>query len=524
MVATPIGFRLREARKKKGLTQTKLAKEVGISVSYLNLIEHNKRSIAGRLLNKIAVELELDPGALSGLEDARLMQNLTEVASEPLFRNLGLSEHGAQSIVSHDPAWARAIVRLHAAWRSANDLVEALSDQLNRDPYVAETSHEILTYITAIRSFSEILEDNADLPDHQRQRFISLLAGESVNLSNSATDLFRFMSVREQHSRPTTPAGEVEDFIIDNDNHFPRLESAAADLRGRMEAEGLIGASSVAQYLTRRHGVEIKEGELTPDATAHPVSPPHYAFDRERRSLVIRPSLPNETLKFQLLRVAFELEFHDLVSVTAANAMLSSDDARNRGLQALARYGAGATLLPYEPVLAAAEATRYDIQALAARFGASFEQVCHRLVTLKRPGQRAVPFAFMRVDPAGNISKRFSLPDLRLPRHGGACSLWPVYSAFQTPGRVVPQLINLPDDRRFLIIARTVSKEAQVFGEPPQIYSVMLACNAAYAGRVVYGDVLDLDGGGIGAGVNCRLCPRNNCSHRAHAKMLAMAD
>lgn len=523
MATTPIGFRLRTARKKKSLTQTGLAKKVGISVSYLNLIEHDKRVIAGGLLNRIAAELDLDASALSGFEDARLVQHLTDLTAEPLFRDIPLSAKGAQSIVNRDPDWGRAIVRLHNAWRDANDLIEALSDQLHRNPFMAETSHEILTHITSIRSFAEILEEHRDLPRDQHKRFVGLLATESKKLSESATSLFQYMSGRVLESRPATPAAEVDDLIVDNNNYFPELEAAADEIRGKLSRDGAVDERSLCDYLEARHGVGVSFGDLPPEASGgHPVSTPYFAHDRETRALIVKPNLPQPTLRFQLARVAFELEYREMLEQTVADRRLRTDDARDRAFHAMARYGAGALLLPYDSVLNAAEELRYDIEALASRFCASFEQICHRLVTLKKDRAGAIPFAFLRTDPAGNTSKIFSLPDLRLPRHGSACSLWAIYRAFQTPGRVIPQIIRLPDDKEFLLIARTVAKEARLFGVPQQIYSVMLACNAAYSNRLVYGDVLDPSSrvATTEAGISCRLCPRPACAHRAHAPIL----
>ena len=195
MVSASIGIRLREARKKLSLTQSKLAQDVGISVSYLNLIEHNKRAIGGALLNRLAHKLDLDVSKLSGQEDARLIQQLGELSSEPLMHDLPLTEKGAQSVVSRDADWARATIRLHNAWRSNSELVEALSDQLNHDPYVLERSHEILTHITSVRSFAEILDDHTDLPESQRTRFTSMLARRKRETRNKRA---RLVSLHER--------------------------------------------------------------------------------------------------------------------------------------------------------------------------------------------------------------------------------------------------------------------------------------------------------------------------------------
>ncbi|MGI9521671.1 MAG: helix-turn-helix domain-containing protein [Hyphomicrobiaceae bacterium] len=526
MATTSIGVRLREARKKQRLTQSKLAKTAGISVSYLNLIEHNKRTIGGALLNRLVRELGLDVSKLSGQEDARLVQQLSELSSERLFQDLMLSDKGAQLIVSRDPDWARAVIRLYNAWRSNIELVEALSDQLNRDPYVLETSHEILTKITSIRSFAEILHDHGDLSQEQRRRFTSLLAEESGNLSNTARSLFHFMSEREQENRSTAPAGEVDDFIIDHNNFFPDLEIEAKALFDRLQRRGRVDERALADELTEHHGLSLifDDSEIQPSTQDRLTS--HYQLDEDAKRLTIRASLPPVTLRFQLARVLFARCCRAQIELLLSDKVLTSDEARTRAFHALARYGAGAILLPYDPVLEDAEQLRYDVQVLMTRYNASFEQVCHRLVTLRRPGASAVPFAFMRTDPAGNTSKRFSLPDLRLPRHGSACPLWAIYRAFSSPDQITTQLIHLPDDRRFLMMARAIPKEARSYSSPSQSHSIMLACNANYADRVVYGDYFAALDPALAteAGISCRLCPRSHCEQRAYAQILPVPD
>ena len=526
MATASIGIRLREARKKLRLTQSKLAKDVGISVSYLNLIEHNKRAIGGALLNRLAGQLGLDLSKLSGQEDARLIQQLGELSSEPLMHDLPLTEKGAQSVVSRDADWARATIRLHNAWRGNSELVEALSDQLNHDPYVLETSHEILTHITSVRSFAEILDDHKDLPTSQRTRFTSMLAEESEKLGTSARALFRFMSEREQSSRPTTPADEVNDFIIDRNNYFPELEAEASRLFDRLQHSGLVDERALIDELAENCSMSVSFERLATPPSVHQPEKSHFVLDEHAQHIVLNATAPHTTSRFQLARILFARLCKELINSQLKDTLLASDEARERAFHALARYGAGAMLLPYDPFLEAAEELRYDVQMLMTRFSASFEQICHRLVTLRRPGASAVPFAFLRTDLAGNSSKRFSLPELRLPRHGGACPLWTIYRAFLTPDRIVTQLAKMPDGQQFLFMARAISKEASAFNVPPQIYSVMLACNANYADRLVYGDgAAALDGSiATEVGISCRLCSRSNCQQRAYAQVLPTGD
>jgi predicted transcriptional regulator len=176
----------------------------------------------------------------------------------------------------------------------------------------------------------------------------------------------------------------------------------------------------------------------------------------------------------------------------------------------LVSYAASALLLPYDAFRAAAEELRYDVERLQRRFGASFEQVCHRLTTLRRPGHEGVPFHFLRRDAAGNLSKRFSASGLQLPHYGAACARWALHAAFLTPGRIVAQIARMPDDSRYLFIARTTAAPGG-HAAPAAPKAVMLGCALAHGARTVYA------AGAVEApvGVTCSLCPRQNCADRA---------
>jgi len=518
-VRTPVGYRLRETRKKRGVTQASLAAEIGISASYLNLIEQGKRRIAGGLLKRLADALDLDMDAITGAETSRLVQDLTEITTDPLLRDLSIEPSGAQEIVGRQPAWGRAVVRLHRSYRQASLLTESLADRLAHDSNLIEASHELLTRMTSIRSFAEILKEHPDVAPPQRQRFTSLIAEESGKLGDIAKAVFDRLSEFGDGVRPTTPAEEVEDFFIDRRNFFAALEDAAATLAHRMKADGAPGEAALADWLASRHGIAVEVGE---SRTLQGDDPRHGAFDAKLRRFMLQPGMPSATRRFRLARRAFALDAAEPVAALARDPRLTSDAARLRATEALYSYGAGALVLPYEAFRGAAEATRYDLDRLSALFGASMEQVCHRLVTLRRPGAEGIPFAFMRVDPAGNISKRFSLPTLRLPRYGGACPLWAIYRTALTPGTLITQRVRLPDGREFLFMARMIAKPAVGFGVPGETFSVMIACDAVYAERIVYGEALR---GGPGltleAGINCHLCPREGCAQRAFPQVTA---
>jgi transcriptional regulator with XRE-family HTH domain len=305
MVHVPEGFRIGKFRKRRKLTQSALAKEVGISTSYLNLIEHNKRPIGGKLLGLIARRLGVDINELSGYDDARLIQDLIDLSSNPLFRDLPMEDHGAQNIIGREPGWGRAILHLYACYKGTIDTIESLSERINRDPFLVETSHEILTHITVIRSVSEILAEFDDLADNKRKQYTSLISEQCSILSSAAKSFFAFLDEVDATINATTPAGEVEGFFIEQRNYFPTLENAAETLRKRVEpyAETIDGALS--NYLSQQHGIVLKRPAPEADAPAE-VSPLHHSntrIDYRKISLIYKsgtPRKPNDSCSLSL--------------------------------------------------------------------------------------------------------------------------------------------------------------------------------------------------------------------------------
>ena len=205
------------------------------------------------------------------------------------------------------------------------------------------------------------------------------------------------------------------------------------------------------------------------------------------------------------------------IDAIVTDAHLSSRETETLCRVGLANYTAGALLMPYVPFLAAAKAARYDVEVLCHRFGVSFEQVCHRLSTLQRPGAKGVPFYLVRVDVAGNISKRFSASGFHFSRFGGSCPRWVVHEAFTTPGTIRTQIARLPDGATFFCIARTLTKESGGYREPHSQLAIGIGCELGHAREVVYADGYDLErlDAITEIGVGCRLCERDNCRQRA---------
>lgn len=512
-----IGLKIRDRRTKLGMTQTELAERLGISASYLNLIERNKRNIASRLMPGLAQLLKVDVEWLDGESERRLAQELRELAGDPVLRNFNL-DASASDLVARSPEWAQAIVALYRAYMNRSQTVAALSDRLNQDPYLGDAVHTMLTKITAIRSAAEILETVPDLNEPERSRFQSVLFKESTNLSGIAEGIAQFFDTADTDTAAMTPAEEVDDFIVACDNYIAELEDAATALSGEVDPFGPPSDSRLIDYLDRRLGVTVRfvrEAGMDLEKLWNQV---HY--DAEARVFSILESAAGSTCRFQLARLVCRLRLGDTIrGLAKVSPLLRSAESRERAAGAMASYAAACLLMPYDAFRTAAEDARYDVEFLARKFGASFEQVCHRLVSLKRPGSEGVPFAFMRTDPAGFVTKRMPLSRLPLPRYGNACPLWAVYNAFQTPGAICRQIAEFPNGERFLFVARAQGKVQYRFNAPRHLVSVMIACDALYADRTIYADGLDLTASGltVPVGPSCRLCARRACIYREEA-------
>ncbi len=309
-------------------------------------------------------------------------------------------------------------------------------------------------------------------------------------------------------ARARQPFEQVRDFFYAHRNHIDLLDEAAeriyrdAGLSPRTIHAGLIG------WLKRKHGVEVLIDEA---------GKAHRRFDPATRLLHLSADLAPGQQVFQMATQLAFLELDAAIGRLTANAILIEEEARRLARIGLASYFAGALVLPYGPFLAAAEAERYDIERLGDIFGVGFETVCHRLSTLQRPGARGVPFFFVRVDRAGNISKRQSATDFHFSRVGGTCPLWKVYEAFAQPGRVLRQIAQMPDGRTYLWVARTVSSRGGGFGKPGKTFAIGLGCDIRHAGQLIYSQGLDITDPSaatpIGAG--CKVCERPTCPQRA---------
>lgn len=300
------------------------------------------------------------------------------------------------------------------------------------------------------------------------------------------------------------PVAEARKFISGQRNHFDTLDRRAEDLAGEIEQAG-----GGADWI-RKQGVRVRF--LPPDVMLDSVR----RFDRHNQQLLIDDTLDAASRAYQLANHIAYTALRGEIGRIVRGAELSSKTSETMIRRALGGYAAAALLMPYERFAREVERRRYDIQSLGRCFGASFEQVVHRLTTLQRPGQERVPFFFIRVDQAGNVSKRLDGAGFPFAAHGGGCPLWSVHSVFRTPGEIATQWLELPDGQRFFSIARTVAAGGARHDQPRVYRAIALACAAEHAGKLVYADGVDpATVRATPIGVTCRICDRAECTARA---------
>ncbi|WP_372602725.1 short-chain fatty acyl-CoA regulator family protein [Actibacterium sp.] len=304
--------------------------------------------------------------------------------------------------------------------------------------------------------------------------------------------------------RPS-PWEEVRDFFHYCDNYIDAVDRAAERFACPGGTRG--DPMFLAQKALENAGVTIRRDS----------SEALRGYDAERRVLTLNSRVAPATLRFQMLHQVALLLYPDLLDATLDFARFQSEEARGIARMGLANYFAGAVLLPYQTFLDAAQTTRHDLERLTDLFGASIEQVAHRLSTLQRPGAKGVPFFFARVDQAGTITKRHSATRLQFARFGGACPLWNAHHAFEAPGRFLRQLAETPDGARYFCLARDITKSGGAWGAPVRRFAIGLGCEVQHAGQIVYADDMDITRATAfePIGISCRICERRNCAQRS---------
>ena len=453
MKKTFMGVRLRRLREERGMNQLALAQALGLSPSYLNQLEQNQRPLTVAVLLKLNAAFGLDVQLFSEDEEARLISELRAALADATGPDT-VSLAEIRELAAGMPAVARTLIRLQDRHREALERLETLAGSLGDD----RGDHW------------------GEFPGLQRQ-----------------------------------PYEEVRDFFTINNNHVAELDEAAERLALDLQlVPGQVG-ESLANRLEQRHGVRLVQAP-TSAATGM-----QRQYDPVAKVLQLSPQLEPGQAAFQMATQLAFLEMQDLLDRLPTEAGVSDGPAHALTRIGLANYFAGALLLPYSAFLQAAETLRYDIDLLGRRFGVGFETICHRLSTLQRPTARGVPFFFIRVDRAGNISKRQSATNFHFSRVGGTCPLWNVYEAFSQPGRILTQLASMPDSRTYLWVARTVSSGYQGYGQPGKTFAIALGCDVQHAERLTYATGVNLHEpqAVTPIGMGCKVCERQNCTQRA---------
>lgn len=430
-----LGPRLRRLRRELGLTQQTMADDLGISPSYIALLERNQRPVTADLLLRLARTYRLDVSDLASEDGENYARRIAEVLRDPIFSDIDLPPLEVSDLATSFPGVSEALLRLHGAYT---------------------------------REQQALAQRSAGMGEAEGQ----------------------------------DPVAEAQRFLATRRNYIDLLDRRAEDLAAEIDAEG-----GMTGYLAKK-GVRVRF--LPPDVLVDALR----RFDRHNQQLLIADTLRAESRAFQLaLHIAYSGLRAEIGQVLREEPF-TSKTAETLVRRGLAAYTAAALLMPYDRFARTVEARRYDVEAIAGVFGTSFEQVAHRLTTLQRPGQEGVPFFFLRVDEAGNVSKRLDGAGFPFAAHGGGCPLWTVHKVFRRPGEVTTQWLELPDGQRFFSIARTVSAGGGRYGRWRTQRAIALGCAAEEAPRLVYAQAEE-QRPPTPIGVTCRLCHRAECEARS---------
>lgn len=302
----------------------------------------------------------------------------------------------------------------------------------------------------------------------------------------------------------THAGAEVRRMLATHRNYFPSLDEGAEAIATEIKADGRL-----EEYLSKRHKLRVRP--MPPHAMAGMIR----RHDRHHAAIFLDDTLDHHARRFQLaLQIAY-LELNAEIGRIVEGTGLSSDNSRRLARRALGNYAAAAILMPYAAFVAAVDEKRYDVEALGRRFSAGFEQIAHRLTTLQKPGLERVPFFFVRIDAAGNVSKRLDGAGFPFAIQGGSCPLWTVHNAFRAPGTIVTQWLELPEGLRFFSIARTVTAGGGAFDAPKVERAIALVCRADQAAHLVYARAEQVKPSFTPVGITCSLCQRERCPARA---------
>ena len=444
-----IGPKIKSFRRQLGLQANKLAEQLGISASYLNLIESGKRKIDGDLLLKVCEELKIELSDLTNKSDLNLVNNISELLDDKLFEDLDIVGPEVKDLVNTNPKIAKALIKLG---------------------------------------------DNFKQKDHE-------IINKVENLSGKIID-----------SRKTAFPGEViSDFLQEKKNYFPKLEEFANNVFEKVQKNNRTRYVALCEFLKTEYSITVKD--VIPDEG----KPFSKIFDKNKKELLLSDYNSLETKKLHAAAQIAQEGAMEEINNYLSEFKFPTEESKRLTQIALLNYCGAAILMPYKLFHSECKKLKYDLELLQNTFATSFEQVAHRVTSLQDPKLPGIPFHFLRVDVAGNISKRFSLSGIEIPRYGGACPRWNVYSAFSRPGVIQAAVSKMTNGEKYVCIARTVEKGVGRYGQKKSMLSIGLGCEAKYAKDFVYTENLSLSDKKteIPIGVSCRTCDRLDCSQRA---------
>ena len=303
----------------------------------------------------------------------------------------------------------------------------------------------------------------------------------------------------------------VSDFIQENENYFPKLEEFANNFFTKIQTNNRTSYLSICEYLIDKHKIEVK------DVVPIEEKPFTKKFDPIKKIFLLSDYLSLETKKLHAAAQVAQLEANEIIDEYLNTFYFPTEEAKKLSKVALLNYTAAAIIMPYKPFYEETKKQRYDLELLQNTFATSFEQVAHRITCLQDPRMKGIPFHMLRVDIAGNISKRFSMSGIEIPRYGGACPRWNIYTAFTVPGKIHAAVSKMPNGEKYVCIAKTVEKGIGKHGMFKSVLSIGLGCQAKFAKDFVYADSLNLKDKNTETpiGVNCRTCDRMDCQQRA---------
>jgi predicted transcriptional regulator/DNA-binding Xre family transcriptional regulator len=444
-----IGPKIKAFRRQLGLQANKLAEDLTISPSYLNLIEAGKRKIDGDLLLKICERLNIDLSHLNAKSDINLENTISEILDDKLFEDLDILGPEIKDLVSTNPKIGKAIVRL-------GDILK-------------KKDHELINKIEKI---------SGKIVDNRKNSF---------------------------------PGEVISDFLQEQKNYFPKLEEFANKVFQKIQIDNRTRYLSLCEYLKTEYSITVKD--VIPEEN----KPFSKIYNKQNKELLLSDYSSLETKKLHAAAQIAQLGAMKEVDYYLSKFSFLTLESKNLTKVALLNYCGAAILMPYKPFHTECKKLKYDLELLQNTFATSFEQVAHRVTCLQDPKLPGIPFHMLRVDMAGNISKRFSLSGIEIPRYGGACPRWNVYSAFTRPGVMQVAVSKMTNGEKYVCIARTVEKGIGRYGQAKSILSIGLGCDAKYAKDFVYTQNLNIQDkqNEIPIGVSCRTCDRLDCSQRA---------